>query len=190
MYKRTVKVRFHNPKCDFRNNKFGNWTDLSVNGIRKLHVPSIVVDNEGIKYPSFRYENISLGVSMTLPKHYKAEIKPRSSTYKNFGLLMTCSIGEIEWDYSQEWGFPALAFKEVVIEDGERICQFQIKLREDAPWYMKIADLFRTGFIYKEVDILTTNRGGFGSTGTKKNIITNSIFKNTGDISVGDVIYQ
>jgi len=170
MYKRTIKLRIHNPLCDFRRAGFnnGNWIDLASNGEYSFVIPNIGVRvEEGFEFRTFHINNvyIPLGVSMTLPKWYKAEIKPRSSTFANYGIIQTNSIGEIEWNFSKEYMFPALAFKKTTLKSGERFCQFQIKLCENAPWYMKIADLFRSGFKFKEVDILTTTRGGLGSTG-------------------------
>ena len=39
------------------------------------------------------YALIPLGVAMELPKGYEAHVIPRSSTYKNFGILQTNSCG-------------------------------------------------------------------------------------------------
>ena len=151
---KTVKYFKHNK--DFVLEKYGNWIDLSVS------------KNYSMEYLDF--EILDLGVSMQLPDWYKAEIKPRSSTFKKFGIIQTNSIGEIDTEYGgmkDRWGFPALCLsKSTFIEKNSRICQFTVKLREDAPWYMKILDLFTT-IKFKEVDILTkTSRGGFGSSGT------------------------
>lgn len=43
---------------------------------------------------------INCGISIDLPKNYKAELRPRSSTFKNFGLLQVNSIGLIDSSYS------------------------------------------------------------------------------------------
>ena len=102
---------------------------------------------------------------MTLPKWYKAEIKPRSSSYKKFGFIQVNSPAEIEHDYSDTWMLPVVFLESKIINKGDRICQFQIKLREDAPWYMKIYDLFRGKFSFKEVQDIYTTRKGLGSTG-------------------------
>lgn len=99
---------------------------------------------------------ISLGVSMKLPEGYEAHILPRSSTFKKWGIQMTCSMGIIDESYCGErdiWGFPALAFRPTTIFKGDRICQFRIM--PQMPEVMFI-----------EVDSLSDkNRGGFGSTG-------------------------
>lgn len=103
-----------------------------------------------------QFRIISLGVSMKLPDGYEAHILPRSSTFKKWGILMTCSMGIIDESYCGErdiWGFPALAFRPTTIYKGDRICQFRIM-----PKMPEVQ--------FKEVDSLSDkNRGGFGSTG-------------------------
>ena len=152
---KTVKYVKHNP--DFVLEKHGNWIDLCTSR------------NYSMKFGNFTI--IDLGVSMKLPKWYKAEIKPRSSTFSKFGIIQTNSVGEIDTEYcgmNDRWGFPALCLLEhTFIEKNSRICQFIVKLREDAPWYMKVLDLF-TKIEFEEVDVLLDMpRGGFGSSGDK-----------------------
>ncbi len=133
----------------------GNWIDLKSS-----------VDIEITHDNSMKYFEIPLGIITELPKWYKAEAKPRSSTFKNYGMLLTNSIGEIEHDYCGEWVFPALFIKKSSIYQGDRICQMQIKLREDAPWYYKILDLFtKIKIIYVNKNEIKGNRKGLGSTG-------------------------
>ena len=99
---------------------------------------------------------IPLGIGMQLPKGYEAHVLPRSSTFKNFGLLQTNSMGVIDESYcgdNDEWRFPALAMRDTVIEVNDRICQFRIIKHQDA-------------FEFEEVNKLDgVDRGGFGSTG-------------------------
>lgn len=101
---------------------------------------------------------ISLGVSMQLPDEYEAHIVPRSSTVKNFGIILANSMGVIDNSYSGDndiWGFPAIAIRSTVIHKGDRIAQFRIVERQPE-------------IIFKEVEHLYgKNRGGFGSTGIK-----------------------
>ena len=94
---------------------------------------------------------------MQLPKGYEAIVAPRSSTYKNFGIRQTNSIGVIDETYcgdNDQWYFPARADRHTVIHAGDRICQFRII--ENQP---------RIIFHEKE-QLVGENRGGFGSTGT------------------------
>ena len=99
---------------------------------------------------------ISLGVSMELPKGFYAEIVPRSSTCKKFGIMMNNSVGIIENSYCGDddiWGFPAFAVRQTTIPKGSRICQFRLVAKAPAVWFEEVAQLGNP------------NRGGFGSTG-------------------------
>lgn len=150
-----MKVNYVNFNSDYQLEKHGNWIDLAV--------------NEDYSMKLFDYKLLDLGIAMELPKWYKAELKPRSSTFKKFGIVQTNSIGEIDTNFSGQgdvWKFPALCLvNSTFIEKGSRIAQFTIKLRDDAPWYMKLKSIF-TNLSLVEVDILKgKNRGGFGSTG-------------------------
>lgn len=102
------------------------------------------------------FKLISLGVSMKLPKGYEAHIVPRSSTFKNFGIIQANSVGIVDYSYSGDkdiWKYPVLATRDTEIHKNDRICQFRIV--ENQPMV-----------IFNEVIKLDdTNRGGFGSTG-------------------------
>lgn len=99
---------------------------------------------------------IPLGVGMKLPDGYEAHLAPRSSTFKNFGIIQTNSIGVIDNSYcgdNDEWMFPAYALRDTTIHVNDRICQFRI---------MKKQPLVQFNTVEKLED---ENRGGFGSTG-------------------------
>jgi dUTP pyrophosphatase len=93
---------------------------------------------------------------MQLPEGYEAHVVPRSSTFKNFGIIQTNSCGIIDESYSgdnDQWFMPAYALRDTEIHVNDRICQFRIF--EHQP---------RIGF--DETDHLEgQDRGGFGSTG-------------------------
>ena len=99
---------------------------------------------------------INLGIAMKLPDGYEAHIAPRSSTYKNFGIIQANSVGVVDESYCgpEDWFyFPAIAMRDTVIEVNDRICQFRIM--EHQP---KVE--------FEEVEALKgENRGGIGSTG-------------------------
>lgn len=103
-----------------------------------------------------QYAMIPLGVGMKLPEGYEAHIVPRSSTYKNFGLIQTNHMGVVDESYcgdNDQWHMPVYALRDTVIHVNDRICQFRIM--EHQP---KI--------IFEEVTALDAkDRGGFGSTG-------------------------
>ena len=49
---------------------------------------------------------IPLGVAMELPAGYEAHVVPRSSTFKNFGIIQTNHQGVIDASYCQGYGNP------------------------------------------------------------------------------------
>lgn len=102
------------------------------------------------------YAMIPLGVAMKLPKGYEAHIVPRSSTYKNYGLIQTNHMGVVDESYcgdNDQWHMPVYALRDTVVHVNDRICQFRIM--EHQP---KI--------VFEEVKVLDApDRGGFGSTG-------------------------
>ncbi len=101
---------------------------------------------------------IKLGVGMILPEGYEAHIVPRSSTFKNFGIIQTNHMGIIDNSYSGEndqWMFPVYAIRNTVIHKNDRICQFRIVKKQPE-------------IEFEEVKHLNdASRGGFGSTGRK-----------------------
>jgi len=120
----------------------GDWIDLRA------------AEDVYMKAGDFRL--ISLGVSMKLPSGYEANVVPRSSTFKTWGILQTNSMGVIDNSYSGTndiWRFPALATRDVKIKKNDRICQFRII--QKMPYVS-----------FTEVEALDEqDRGGFGSTG-------------------------
>ena len=154
--KRTIKIKYHDPRAKIM--QHGNWIDLC----------SAESDNPVIAPGEFAL--ISLGVSMQLPKYYEAHIVPRSSTFKKWRIIQTNHMGIIDNEYSGDediWKMPVFNPTQMFshIPYGARICQFRLMLSQDAPWWIKILDLFTT-FKFKEVAHLgNKNRGGFGSTG-------------------------
>ena len=112
--------------------------------------------SETVEMKAGEFRLIPLGVAMELPKGYEAHIVPRSSTFKNFGILQTNSCGIIDNSYCGEedmWRMPALAVRDTVIHRNDRICQFRIVKNQPE-------------LEFEETDTLSgETRGGFGSTG-------------------------
>ena len=99
---------------------------------------------------------IPLGVAMELPAGYEAHIVPRSSTFQNFGIIQTNSMGIVDETYcgdDDQWFFPAYALRDTVIEAGDRICQFRIMAHQPQLTFCQTTHLSHI------------NRGGHGSTG-------------------------
>ena len=104
-----------------------------------------------------------------MPDGFEAIVAPRSSTYAHYGIIQSNSIGVIDNSYcgnTDEWKFPAIAFKKTTIPQDDRICQFRIQLKQNATFWQKIKWLFNNKIKFDVVDDLSnTSRGGFGSTG-------------------------
>ena len=113
---------------------------------------------ETITLKAGEFALIPLGVGMILPEGYEANIVPRSSTFKNYGIIQTNHYGVIDNSYSgdnDQWRFPAYATRDITINKNDRICQFRINKKQPT-------------FDFEEVEHLNdTDRGGFGSTGVK-----------------------
>lgn len=107
-----------------------------------------------LKAGEFGYVN--LGFSCRLPKGYEAHLAPRSSTFKNFGVLQTNGVGVIDQSYCGNddiWMMPVYATRDTKICRGDRPCQFRIVKKQP-------------DINFAEVNFLSDeNRGGFGSTG-------------------------
>lgn len=120
----------------------GDWIDLRARYGGEFHAGDFAL--------------IDLGVSMKLPEGYEAHIAPRSSTFKNYGIIQTNSVGVVDNSYSSTddvWKMPCYFTRNTVIKPYDRICQFRIV--ENMPQVR-----------FNEVDNLDgETRGGIGSTG-------------------------
>lgn len=111
---------------------------------------------ETVTLKAGEFQLIPLGVAIALPEGYEAHIVPRSSTFKNYGILQTNSMGVVDCSYcgdNDQWRMPVYATRDVTIEKNARICQFRI-MQNQPP------------LIFSRVEHLDgPDRGGFGSTG-------------------------
>lgn len=111
---------------------------------------------EDVELEKGKFKLIPLGVAMELPNGYEAHIVPRSSTFKNYGIIQTNGTGIIDNSYcgdSDQWMMPVYATRDTVIHMNDRICQFRIVRNQPGIVFYEVTRLHR-----KE-------RGGFGSTG-------------------------
>ena len=111
---------------------------------------------EEVTLKAGEFKLIPLGVAIALPEGYEAHIAPRSSTFKNYGLLQTNSVGVVDYTYrgdNDQWYFPAYATRDITVEKNDRICQFRIMQNQPALHFTRVEHLD------------APNRGGFGSTG-------------------------
>ena len=144
MAMKQIKIKYFSDemeRLDYIDGK-SDWIDLRA--------------SEEVELKKGEFKLIPLGVAMELPKGYEAHILPRSSTFKNFGIIQTNHCGIVDGSYCGDndmWRMPALAVRDTVIHVNDRICQFRIV--ENQP-----------EIHFEEVEHLTgTDRGGVGTTG-------------------------
>lgn len=111
---------------------------------------------ETVDMEPMEFKLIPLGIAMQLPAGYEAHVIPRSSTFKNFGIIQANSMGLIDESYcgdNDQWYFPAIALRKTTIHTNDRICQFRIMKHQPQ-------------IEFREVDNLNNeSRSGIGSTG-------------------------
>lgn len=142
----TIKIKYFSQDIDklaYIDGK-SDWIDLRA--------------SETVELKTGEFKLIPLGVAMQLPAGYEAHVVPRSSTFKNYGILQVNSCGVIDGSYCGDedmWYMPVYATRDTVIHKNDRICQFRIM--ENQPH-----------IVFEETDSLENkNRGGFGTTGVK-----------------------
>ena len=142
----TIKIKYHSDKIDKLTYIDGksDWIDLRA--------------AEEVEFKAGEFKLVNLGISMRLPEGYEAHIAPRSSTFKNYGLIQTNSIGIIDNSYSSDkdiYRWPAYATRDTVVHVNDRICQFRIVKNQPKIFFEEVEHL--GGVV----------RGGFGSTGVQ-----------------------
>ena len=137
-----IKVKYHADILPLEMNEKGDWVDLRAAEDMKLW--------EGCSY------RIPLGISVELPEGYEAHVAPRSSTFKNWGIIQTNSVGIIDNSYCGDndiWMMPVYATLFNEIKKNDRICR--VRIVEKQPHLE-----------FETVDHLgNEDRGGFGITG-------------------------
>ena len=139
-----IKIKYFTDKIDKLEYIDGksDWIDLRA--------------SEEVTLKKGEFKLIPLGVAMELPKGYEAHIVPRSSTYKNFGLIQANHCGIVDGSYCGDndmWRMPVIAMRDTTIHVNDRICQFRIMKNQPR-------------ICFEQVDHLEgADRGGFVSTG-------------------------
>ena len=130
---------------------------------------------EDIAIEAGSFALINLGMSIQIPRGYKAELRMRSSAFLKYGLIQTNSLGLIDTSYSSEKDVLMLpvfmilsktdilnynktnSWKTIFISKGTSICQLEILPCMEE---MEFNDMVLEE--YKEYNKVA--RGGFGST--------------------------
>ena len=139
-----IKIKYFTDKIDklaYIDGK-SDWIDLRA--------------SEEVTLKQGEFALVPLGVAMELPKGYEAHIVPRSSTYKNFGVIQANHCGVVDGSYCGDndmWRMPVIAMRDTQIHVNDRICQFRIMKNKPE-------------ILFEEVEHLEgKDRGGFGTTG-------------------------
>ena len=140
----TIRIKYFSDKIERLRYIDGksDWIDLRA------------ADDVSMKAGEFKL--IPLGVAMQLPYGYEAHVVPRSSTFKNFGIIQTNSQGIIDYSYrgdNDQWFFPAYALRDTDSHVNDRICQFRIMKNQPKIDFCEV----------EHFD--APDRGGHGSTG-------------------------
>lgn len=138
-----IKIKYFSDEIDkIQKIDKGDWIDLRA--------------AKTIYIKAGEFKLIPLGVAMELPNGYEAHIVPRSSTYKNFGIIQTNHQAVIDESYcgdNDQWFYPAYALRDTVINVNDRICQFRIIEKQPEITFEEVLSLGNK------------DRGGIGSTG-------------------------
>lgn len=139
-----VKIKYFSDIEKIKKFKYGDWIDLR--------------SAKDVELKAGDFKIIKLGIGMKLPYGWEAHVAPRSSTYKNFGIICANSFGIIDNSYcgdEDEWGFPAIALRDTTIHKNDRICQFRVVEKQPSIDFVEVEHLDKV------------SRGGFGTSGVK-----------------------
>ena len=141
---KTIRIKYHSDEIDRLDYIDGksDWIDLR--------------SAEEVVMKAGDFHMVDLGISVQLPEGYEMLVAPRSSTFRNYGLIQTNSLGIVDESYCGDNDIvktPFYATRDTVIHVNDRIGQFRI-IEHQPP------------ISFEEVEVLgNPDRGGFGSTG-------------------------
>ena len=152
-----IRIKYFEEATKLKKIAKGNWIDVYANKDVFVKV------NERAMIP--------LGFALELPSGWEAHLAPRSSTFKTWGIIQTNSVGVVDDTYigdNDQWYMPVycLEGKNIELIDGVEVKGTWIRKGD------KIAQ-FRIMEVMPEIEFDevesfgNSDRGGFGSTGSK-----------------------
>ena len=113
--------------------------------------------NEDVTFAPGEWKLVDTGTVVETPEGFVLLVCPRSSIFKNYGLMQVNSVGVIDQDYSGDNDiikFPYVNMRQetVTIKKGERIGQGMF-MKIEKPEFLEVESMENA------------DRGGFGSTG-------------------------
>ena len=139
-----IKIKYHVKELEklcYIDGK-SDWIDLRV--------------AEDVKMKAGEFRLISMGISVELPKGYEMWILPRSSAFKNFGVIQTNAMGVVDESFCGDNDIihmPILAMRDTEMHINDRIGQFRIAKHQAEIHFVEVEHLNHA------------DRGGFGTTG-------------------------
>ena len=128
-----------------------------------LRVSRVLKNGKEVSFPcEYKFGDtlfFKLGFAMQMPKGKKANVYPRSGMFKNYGFLLTNSVGQIDNAYQgddDEWSAMMWCTRDGIIDYNDRILQFEV------------VDAVMDNVVFTEVEELKEkSRGSYSSTGVK-----------------------
>ena len=120
----------------------------------KIKIKYHVKELEKLRYIDGKSDWIDLRVE--LPKGYEMWILPRSSAFKNFGVIQTNAMGVVDESFCGDNDIihmPILAMRDTEMHINDRIGQFRIAKHQAEIHFVEVEHLNHA------------DRGGFGTTG-------------------------
>lgn len=165
MATKNIKVKLMRENSMMPQSQNGNWFDVFTSGVTVIHSSNIRGEFSFNRNPHYtkgiiRYNAgdvivLYLGIAVDMGKGYEGHILPRSSTFKNTGLLLTNSMGLVDDSYcgdNDEWLAVMYATRPGAIKVGDRHCQIQIEKSS----IVQMTQVEELG---------NADRGGYGTTG-------------------------
>jgi len=134
-----IKIKYIDKKVpELKKINIGNWIDLSINRIEVLESSFSYIEDKVYQLDQLDFVHlvrwdfikVYFGIAMELPEGYEAHVKPRSSTFRKYGLIQTNGVGVIDTSYcgdNDEWFAPMLVLKQFsLVKKYTRVCQFRI----------------------------------------------------------------
>lgn len=136
----------------------GDLIDLRVASVKVNGAEVVDFKENGVDYKAGDVVFVGLGVAIEVEDEYKCNVYPRSSTFKNYGVILTNSVGQIDNAYkgdNDQWMAMFYALKDGHMEFDDRVLQFEVVPR------------MRNVNVEVVKHLGEVDRGGYGSTGVK-----------------------
>lgn len=163
MANKQIKIRLVRDNAQLPESKKGNWYDCFTSGLYVSHEGTVdlrlakhYMKTKGVvKVYSGDTLVVFLGFATDMGKGYEGELRPRSSTFNKYGLILGNSVGTIDDSYNgdnDEWVGVFYCTRPGFIPVNSRLLQMNVKKST------------KCDFI--KVDTLgNEDRGGYGTTG-------------------------